>query len=69
MDASRVVDLKEEYIICKYEKISIPSYHKITYFIGGTYYSQESSDAILLSLFSAVTYVQMKTGWQNHILQ
>ena len=39
--------LQGEYIICKDEKISLPSYHKITYFIRGAYYSQESSESIL----------------------
>ena len=41
--------LKGEYIICKHEKISLPSYHKITYYmyIGGTYYYQETSETIL----------------------
>ena len=38
--------LKGEYIICKHEKISLPSYHKISFFIGGTYYSQESSETV-----------------------
>ena len=32
--------------ICKHEKISHLSYHKIAYSIGGTYYSQESSDIL-----------------------
>ena len=45
--SAKITDLKGEYIICKLKKMSLPSFHKITYFIGATYCSQESSEMIL----------------------
>ena len=44
---ANVAELKGEYIICKNRKVTLPSYHKIAYFIGGTYYPQESGETIL----------------------